>query len=974
MDLFEAFIKIGIDDSGVGTKIDSLKSSMFNLGDAIKANIISDAIKSGITFVIDGLEKMGKAALDFGKSSLMSAVDYESAFAGVKKTVDATEEEYAQLSQWIKKSSTELGASKQEIAGVMEVSGQLGISGVKDLETFTDTMIKLGMSTNLSSEEAATAIARIMNITGESTDDADKLGAVIVALGNNFATTESEIVNMATRLASTGTISGLTSKEVFALSTAMSSVGIQAEAGGTAMTQTLTAISQAVSSAGQTSEDYEKAQEKVRKKTQALEKAQLAYEQALKKGGATTDKAKTAYNNLEKAQITYNEAVKKHGEDSAQAQKALQSLENAQIKYDSALTSGSEQAEKAALRVKQAEEDLAVAQQALEASADGASGSLGLIAEVSGMSAEQFAETWKNEPMEAIQAFIGGLGNLEEKGMDINGVLDTLKMDGVRQGNMLKSLSLATEQLSGAVEMANEAYGENAALNEEVEKRQETTAVSLENVKNAFDNIQESIGAKMKPTFNELLNIVLNGLVEMDEAFNEGGFPALFEKLQVLFNNLLAWVAEKVIPGFATEGGNIVDALINGIGAVLDTLSPISEEIILRIGEYLGEHAGELLTGALSLVLGLGAQIIEHLGELAEPALQMVTRIAEGISENAGEVAGKAVDIVEALALGINDNKDTITSFAESLMDAIQEAITEAAPRIIPAVASVLGNLTMEFALHYQDYADWGAKIIEGIAEGLGRATPSLLEVVAGILLALWQLPVAFAKVLFAAVKGFFTGLIESVKDLLGIHSPSKVFEEIGDNIIQGLINGITGLKDSLINASEDITGEIQNVFGNAIDSALGWGEDLISNFVDGIKSGWSWLINGLGELGDLISDYIGFSEPDKGPLSKFHTYAPDMMQLFAQGIKDNEKIITDQLSDSFNFEDVIKDQRINIGSDAQIGANNSSNNRIVALLEEIVSNGIHSDIELKGDAEDIFSVVRRKNYEFTQATGYSGI
>ena len=179
-------------------------------------------------------------------ASAKAVVDWETAFTGVMKTVDASDAEYQQLSDNIKQMATETASSKEDIAGVMEAAGQLGITGVDNLTAFTKTMIELGDTTNISADEAATALARFMNITGDDTSSVENLGSAIVALGNNFATDEASIVSMSTRLASAGTIAGMSSTEIIALATAMSSVGIEAEAGGTAMTQTLTGISQAV--------------------------------------------------------------------------------------------------------------------------------------------------------------------------------------------------------------------------------------------------------------------------------------------------------------------------------------------------------------------------------------------------------------------------------------------------------------------------------------------------------------------------------------------------------------------------------------------------------------------------------------------------------------------------------------------------------------------------------------------------------
>ena len=168
-----------------------------------------------------------------------AAVSYEDAFTGVRKTVDASEEEFAQLDAGIKKMSTEMASSKEEIAGVMEAAGQLGVSGVDNLLNFTRTAVMLGDTTNLTADEAATALAKYANVTGMAIGDVDKLGSVVVDLGNNFATTEADIMNMAQRLSGAGAQIGLSEGEILGFATALSSVGIEAEMGGSAFSKAM---------------------------------------------------------------------------------------------------------------------------------------------------------------------------------------------------------------------------------------------------------------------------------------------------------------------------------------------------------------------------------------------------------------------------------------------------------------------------------------------------------------------------------------------------------------------------------------------------------------------------------------------------------------------------------------------------------------------------------------------------------------
>lgn len=237
----QALIAVGKENS-FATRLNKLGDGLIKGGDKIKSfgdnvSTLGGKLTTGLTApLVASVGLITKAA-----------VDYESAFAGVKKTVDETATvSYKNLSDGIRQMAKELPASAVEIANVAEVAGQLGIKA-EDILTFSRTMIDMGESTNLSAADAATAIAKIANILDLTSDEYSRFGASVVDLGNNFATTEKDIVEMTNRLAAGGKLAGLTAPEILGLATAMSSVGIEAEAGGTAMTQTLTAIGNAVS-------------------------------------------------------------------------------------------------------------------------------------------------------------------------------------------------------------------------------------------------------------------------------------------------------------------------------------------------------------------------------------------------------------------------------------------------------------------------------------------------------------------------------------------------------------------------------------------------------------------------------------------------------------------------------------------------------------------------------------------------------
>lgn len=415
-------------------------------------------------------KKFAPASLAFagaGVAATKAAVEFESAFAGVEKTVDGTTEQLAALRQGILDMAEEIPASTTEIAAVAEAAGQLGIA-TDDVLDFTRVMIDLGEATNLSADEAASALAKFANITGTTADEYSKLGSTIVDLGNNFATTERDIVEMATRLASAGTVAGLSEQDILALSTAMSSVGINAEAGGTAMTQTMTAISKAVSAGGDDLETF---------------------------------------------------------------------------------------------------------------------------AKIAGVSASEFADMWGNEPIDAISAFIGGLGKMNENGEDTISVLDELGLSGIRQSNMLRALALASDVLGDAVTTANTAWDENIALSNEASKRYATTESQMKILRNGLNNLAISIGDILLPIINKIVAGLQNA-IDWFSNLDDG-----VKKTILIVGGLIAAIspiAGTVIPALITAINFIIAnpivlliAAIVGLVALIATKGDEIQAILQRVDDFL---------------------------------------------------------------------------------------------------------------------------------------------------------------------------------------------------------------------------------------------------------------------------------------------------------------------------------------------------------------------------------------------------
>lgn len=191
----------------------------------------------------------GATLLTLGGYAAKAAVDFESSFAGVRKTVDASEPELKKLADGFLNLSRRLPVNVNALNAIGEAAGQLGIQKRAILK-FTETIAKLGVSTNLAGEEGAAMLARFANVTRMPQGQFDRLGATIVALGNAGASTETEIAEMGLRLAAAGSQVGMTQPQILGLANALSSVGIEAEAGGSAMSTAMISIEKSVQSGG----------------------------------------------------------------------------------------------------------------------------------------------------------------------------------------------------------------------------------------------------------------------------------------------------------------------------------------------------------------------------------------------------------------------------------------------------------------------------------------------------------------------------------------------------------------------------------------------------------------------------------------------------------------------------------------------------------------------------------------------------
>ena len=299
------------------------------------------------------------------------------------------------------------------------------------------------------------------------------------------------------------------------------------------------------------------------------------------------------------------------------------------------------------------------------------------------------------------------------------------------------------------------------------------------------------------------------------------------------------------------------------------------------------------------------------------------------------EIAAVAPEVIQTLGQAYIDNAPLLTESAYALMDALIQTFYVLAPQLYQVAADLIPQFVqMILTVGIPLMLNAALQMIQSMINGLISAWPQILS--AGV---------------------------DLVKQLA-----------------QGIITGIPAIITAMLDIQKAIDDKIKGV----IDKAVKWGVDLLTNFISGIRSKMGDLKSLITQIANLIKSMIGFSEPKDGPLSDFHTYAPDMMELFAKGIKDNENLITTQLQSSFDIKGQLAKQSTDAVAplqdmsytvDAQTMAADTTSDDGLSLqfaqAVELLGRLVDKDpVELNADAAGIFNLVRKQNTQYIRANG----
>ncbi|HLS55743.1 MAG TPA: phage tail tape measure protein [Zeimonas sp.] len=703
----DLLVKLSGDASGLHAAVDSAVGKLEHMGKRMEAvgKTMSVAVTAPIVAGFTAIIKAGSS--------------FESAFAGVRKTVDASEQEFQALRDAIRAMAKEIPASREEIAGVMEAAGQLGIS-TEHLVSFTKTMVNLGVATNMSAEEAAMSLARLANITQMPQSEFDRLGATVVHLGNNLATTESEIVEMGLRIAGAGKQVGLTEAQILGFAGALSSVGIRAEAGGSAISRFM-------------------------------------------------------------------------------------------IQMASAVTEGGDQ--------------------------------LATFAEVAGMSADQFARAFRDDPAEAMTRFIEGLSAISQAGGDTFGVLESLGITEIRLRDAILRLAGADGVLRESLALSAQGWEENLALTEEARRRYETVGSQWQILKNRATDLLVTLYDALRPALIAVLTVGIQ-LIDWAQA-GVAWFAQLDPRIRMTAVAIAALVAG--IGPMLVVGGKFVSLISGMASAFLRLGTPIG--VITTVIGLMATAWGQNLFGLRDITSGVVGQVTAGLSRLPQTLGSIPTMLQESLLpalRGVGSQIGGALAGVGQWAQG---------SILPALSSLGQSAATTLTQQVIPAFLAllpVLDAITDRAVATLTDtivptLRDFGVTVMQVITSQVLPVLSALATVARDVAMLIGT---EFQPVLAAAgafLRAVFAGDLDAARAALGGLWQALIAVDwagIGALIRDGLAIAVGALRDVgtwALGVGADLAAALRDALG-AIDWA-GLGQTILHGLTTAIRT-----VTGIGE------------------------------------------------------------------------------------------------------------------------------
>jgi phage-related minor tail protein len=323
----------------------------------------------------------------------------------------------------------------------------------------------------------------------------------------------------------------------------------------------------------------------------------------------------------------------------------------------------------------------------------------------------------------------------------------------------------------------------------------------------------------------------------------------------------------------------------------------MGDDTLGKFGEF-DDQMQLLSKSAESAKNALGLVLLPILGSLASDGTEALGEFSKGIQEAGGDPAamGEVVtNLINSLLTSLQENGPAILQMGVDVLNTLLSGLISALPDILGAAGEIVSNLTLALIQNLPLIVQSAIEIIGELATTL--LAPENVEMLASAAI---EIILSLVNGLSAAIPQLIPAAVEAIQIIMGAlieHSPELL--SAGIQLILSLISGIIQSLPLILQQAPTILkavlGAIASIPGEIQKAASGWGKDLIDNFIEGIKNNIEKLKNTVSNVAQTVKDFLGFSEPVKGPLSGphgFHTYGPDLVESYASGIDKTQNVL----------------------------------------------------------------------------------
>lgn len=276
-----------------------------------------------------------------------------------------------------------------------------------------------------------------------------------------------------------------------------------------------------------------------------------------------------------------------------------------------------------------------------------------------------------------------------------------------------------------------------------------------------------------------------------------------------------------LLPSLLNTATGLFKQVLDTIFSILPQLIPVAVAALMTFTDTLIANLPLLIDGALQLILALSNGIVTALPELIPAMVETMITIVESLIDNIDKLVEASIAIIVALASGLINALPRLLEKAPEIVQKLVDAIVRNAPKLLQAAISIIQMLVNGIVENLSNLGAVAADMVNTIIAGIMDLLPKVIETGVNIVKGLWEGIKSMASWLARQVSGFFEGIIDGAKEALGIHSPSRVFAGIGENMAAGL--GV-GFSEQMRAVSRQINDAIPIPEGDYAFAAAGVG------------------------------------------------------------------------------------------------------------------------------------------------------